>query len=78
MKDGYINACGAPEDVLTKSSFIERQQSQTSQTGEHGSGDQVRNWQKVQYTVLEIQFQSVTYSLVARICKYFEQNKPCW
>ena len=27
------------------------------------------------YTVLEIQFRYVNYLLVARICKYFEQNK---
>ena len=28
------------------------------------------------YMVLEIQFRSVNYTLVARICKHFEQNKP--
>ena len=28
--------------------------------------------------VLEIQFQSVNHVLGARICKNFEQNKPCW
>ena len=67
MKDGYINAWGAPGEVLTKSSFIERQQSQTSQTGEHGSGEQVRNWQIVQYTVLEIQFRSANYALDLKI-----------
>ena len=33
---------------------------------------------KYQYTVLEIQFRSVNYMLVARICKHFEQNKPFW
>ena len=30
------------------------------------------------YTVLEIQFRSANYTLVARICKNFEQDKPCW
>ena len=29
-----------------------------------------------EYTILEIQFRSVNYTLVARICKNFEQNKP--
>ena len=33
---------------------------------------------KYQYPVLEIQFRSVNYMLVARICKHFEQNKPFW
>ena len=69
MKGGYIDVCGAPEEVLTKSSFIERQQSQTSQTGEHGSEEQVRNWQKFQYTALEIQFLSVNCVFFARTCK---------
>ena len=69
MKDGYIDVCGAPEEVLIKSSFIERQQSQTSQTGEHGSEEQVRNWQKFQYTVLEIQFRFVNCVFFARTCK---------
>ena len=31
-----------------------------------------------QYKVLEIQFWSVNYALVARICKNFEQNMSCW
>ena len=31
-----------------------------------------------QYTVLEIQFRSVNYTLVARICKNFEQNNSFW
>ena len=29
-------------------------------------------------TVLEIYFASVNYTLVARICNNFEQNKPFW
>ena len=31
-----------------------------------------------EYTVLEIQFRSVNYTLVARICKSFKHNKPVW
>ena len=31
-----------------------------------------------EYMVLEIQFWTVNYMLVARICKNFEQNKPVW
>ena len=30
------------------------------------------------YTILKIQFWSVNYTLVAMICKDFEQNKPSW
>ena len=33
--------------------------------------------QITEYTVLEIQFRSVNYRLVATICKNFKQNKPC-
>ena len=32
-------------------------------------------WILYQYTVLDIQFRSVNYTLAARICKNFEQNK---
>ena len=32
----------------------------------------------LEYMVLKIQFCSVNYTLVSRICKNFEQNKPCW
>ena len=32
----------------------------------------------VRNAVLEIQFQSVNYMLLARICKNFKQNKPSW
>ena len=31
-----------------------------------------------QYTVSEIQFLPVNYTLIAWICKRFYQNKPCW
>ena len=30
------------------------------------------------YAVLEIQFRSLNYTPVVRICKNFEQNKPVW
>ena len=32
---------------------------------------------KRKYTVLKIQFWSVNYTLVARICKNVEQKEPC-
>ena len=32
----------------------------------------------IEYTHLEIQFRSASYTLAARICKNFEENKPCW
>ena len=37
------------------------------------------SWTKLctEYTVLEIQLQSVSYTLAARICKNFLQNKSC-
>ena len=33
---------------------------------------------KHECTVLEIQFRSINYALVARMCKNLEQKKPCW
>ena len=31
-----------------------------------------------EHTVLEFQFRSLNYMLVAKLCKKFEQSKPCW
>ena len=33
---------------------------------------------KHECTVLEIQFRSINYALVARMCTNLEQKKPCW
>ena len=33
--------------------------------------------ENLKHTDLEVQFQSTDYMLVVRICKNFEQNKPC-